>query len=130
MQPVPNVTRSIRIAAATLALTLVAVAAPASARADNDYWEEPFGVLLTGDPVRDSNGSASIEDGEPLTPAGPGSCGAAQREMVATKWYRFVGNGGRISVDTAGSDFDTVLAAYEGTTPRADDPLPCSDNAG
>jgi hypothetical protein len=115
-----------------LAAAMLVFAPPAAAIADNNLWQEPFGVLLTDEPVRDSNLSADEQQGEPLTPLGPGYCNTPTRqvEMVATKWYRFVGNGGRISVNTAGSNFDTVLAAYIGSTPRSDDPLPCNDDAG
>jgi hypothetical protein len=103
---------------------------PAVASADNDFYEQPFGVLFSGEPVTDSNTAATIQTGEPLTSSGSGACGTANRKMLATKWYRFIGNGGVISVDTVGSNFDTVLAAYEGPTPLNDDPLPCSDDAG
>ena len=104
-------------------------AAPAVAQ-NNDFYQQPFGVLFSGSPVTDSNTSAGIQTGEPLTPAGPGGCGTANRKMVATKWYWFIGNGGEISLNTVGSNFDTVIAAYEGSTPGSDDPLPCSDDAG
>jgi hypothetical protein len=112
-----------------LAAAIFVLAPQASAMADNNYWEEPFGVLLTDEPITDSNFFADEQPDEPLTPSGDGVCGDGI-EMVATKWYRFVGNGGRISVNTVGSDFDTVIAAYYGPTPRADDPLPCSNDAG
>jgi hypothetical protein len=102
---------------------------PAAAWADNDFYEQPFGVLFSGEPVTDSNTAATIQSGEPLTSAGAGACGTANRKMLATKWYRFIGNGGVISVDTVGSNFDTVLAAYQAPTPLSDDPLPCSDDA-
>ena len=48
--------------------------------------------------------------------------------MVQTTWYRIIGNGGVISINTAGSNFDTVIAAYFAPTPTSTDPLPCSNN--
>ena len=114
---------------AMLTGAMLVLAPPAVAMADNDFWQEPFGVLLTDEPVTDSNFFADEQQDEPLTPLGPGLCGTNGVEMIATKWYRFVGNGGRISVNTVGSDFDTVIAAYFAPTPRGDDPLPCSNDA-
>ena len=36
-------------------------------------------------------------------------------EAEHTVWYRIAGTGGQVTVDTAGSDFDTVLAVYAGS---------------
>ena len=44
-----------------------------------------------------------------------------------TVWYRVNGTGGSITVDTAGSDFDTVIAAYEGA-PDAGATVACVDD--
>jgi hypothetical protein len=57
----------------SLAAAFLLAAPPAAALADNDFYQEPFGVLLTDEPVTDSNTAAGIQDGEPLTPAGTAS---------------------------------------------------------
>ena len=41
-----------------------------------------------------------------------------------TVWYRVVGTGGTITVDTAGSDFDTVIAVYTADGAGGFDPVP------
>lgn len=40
-----------------------------------------------------------------------------------TLWYRFTGTGGPVTIDTAGSNFDTVIAVYDG-----DSTLACIDD--
>jgi hypothetical protein len=42
-------------------------------------------------------------------------------------WYRITGTGGEITVDTAGSSFDTVAAAYAGA-PDASSTVACADD--
>ena len=44
-----------------------------------------------------------------------------------TVWYTVTGTGGSITVDTAGSDFDTVLAVYEGS-PDESETVACVDD--
>ena len=44
-----------------------------------------------------------------------------------TVWYRIAGTGSPVTVDTAGSDFDTVVAAYAGT-PDAAATVACVDD--
>jgi hypothetical protein len=47
-----------------------------------------------------------------------------------TVWYRIVGTGGPITVDTAGSDYDTVIAVYTSDGAGGFDPVPgaCVDD--
>jgi hypothetical protein len=47
-----------------------------------------------------------------------------------TVWYRFIGTGGPVTVDTAGSDFDTVVAVYTLNGGGAYTPVPdgCVDD--
>ena len=40
------------------------------------------------------------------------TCGAAATQFDGTVWYRFTGNGGRVVIDTFGSNFDTMLGVY------------------
>jgi hypothetical protein len=49
----------------------------------------------------------------------------------ATAWYRFApSKRTAVTVDTEGSDFDTVLAAYQGTAAATLAPLACDDDVG
>jgi hypothetical protein len=116
---------------AGLVLAPGALAVPPS----NDPFSSPFNVdAASGIPVTccgvNTTVEATTEAGEPLTPTGSGVCiiGATERTMVRTTWYRVVGNGGTMSVDTAGSDFDTVIAVYNAPTPVLGS-QPCSDDA-
>jgi hypothetical protein len=47
-----------------------------------------------------------------------------------TVWYRIVGTGGPVTVDTAGSDFDTVIAVYTSNGAGGFNPVPgaCVDD--
>lgn len=133
--------RSRRTTAATRLLALASVMLGALALApsawaappSNDNLQSPFNVDLAGGAITVNNSEATYQDsntyppGEPLTPGGTGTCSG--RTMIATTWYRILGNGGTISVNTAGSNFDTVLAVYLAPTPALNDGLPCNDDA-
>ena len=109
-----------------LVLAPVAFAAPPT----NDAWQQPFNAAVNSFPVTlavADNSQATIQENEPLTSLGPGTCGT--RKMVGTTWYRILGNGGVISVNTTGSNYDTVIAAYVAPTPLLNDGLPCNDDA-
>ena len=132
MTPQPARSRRSRIArvlgAAASALLAVLLLAPAALAAPtNDDWQNALNIDATLGPVEGFTTDASTQDGEPLTPTGSGTCGST-RQMVATTWYRLIGNGGVISANTAGSNFDTVIAAYFAPTPTSTDPLPCNDD--
>lgn len=77
----------------------------------NDARMDAF-VVAAASSTNGTNVDATNESGEPLP------CG----QMDKTVWYRFVANGtGNVSIDTLGSGFDTVLAAYRSgdSTPLA-----------
>lgn len=107
-----------------LALAPAALALPPS----NDNVSTPFNVDLAGGAVTLNTTEATVEAGELLTAGGPGVCNPNARKMVATTWYRVLGNGGTITVNTVGSNFDTVISAYFAPTPALDDGLPCNDD--
>ena len=124
-------------AAAATALGLFAAAPAALAAPTNDAINLPFNVELNGGPVTINGGTFGATyqaadtyppDGEPLTPGGPGACSG--REMVATTWYRVLGNGGTLSINTSGSNFDTVIAVYAAPTPTLPGALACNDDVG
>jgi hypothetical protein len=134
-----GVLRALGVLGATVLAALV-LAPAALAAPTNDSFTAPYPVdTASGIPVRCcplqdgtpmTTFDATVEPGEPLTP-GNGFCmvGTTQITMVKTTWYRVIGNGGTMSIDTADSNFDTVLAAYFSPTPSLTDPLPCSDDA-
>lgn len=132
MTPHPATPRARRrlIAATAAALLGVLVIAPAALAVNNDNWESPFNAAVNSFPVTLSaelNAEATIQPNEPLTSAGAGTC--SNRRMVGTTWYRILGNGGTITVNTSGSNYDTVIAAYVAPTPMLNDGLPCNDDA-
>ena len=65
---------------------------------------------------------------ECLTFEEPG--GIFEVPVAHTVWYRIVGTGGPVTVDTAGSDFDTVIAVYTSTGAGGFTPVPdaCVDD--
>ena len=68
-----------------------------------------------------SNVEASLEDEEPQP-----TCSA----MEATLWYKIVPTeSGTISIDTFGSDHDTVLGVYSGSSLAGLEEVACSDQA-
>lgn len=124
-------------AAASALLALLVLAPAARAAPTNDSVGQPYNVELNGGPVTINGGTIGATyqapdtwpaaEGEPLTPGGPGTCGG--REMVATTWYRILGNGGTVSINTTGSSFDTVIAVYPAPTPTLSGLLACNDDA-
>lgn len=70
-----------------------------------------------------TNEGATVEPDEPLTPAAAAGCSSTGlatagggARMASTLWWEFTGDGGPMTVSTAGSNFDTVLAVYESQT--------------
>lgn len=77
----------------------------------NDYWAGATELAGNSGSIADDNLSATTELGEPVPTAGAGD-GPWQ-----TKWYKLaLTASGIVTVDTIGSDFDTVIAAYSGTS--------------
>lgn len=136
----PFATRYLRVlvAAAVAVLGLFGGAPAALAAPTNDPVDAAYNVELNGGVVTIPGGTVGATyqasntwpyppDGEPLTPGGPGACSG--REMVATTWYRVLGNGGVVSVNTTGSGFDTVIAVYAAPTPTVAGAVACNDDA-
>ena len=97
---------------APIALVLL-LAFPARALAGdnaNDPLPIPVGKVTGG-----TNTGSTDEPGEPLTAGGPLSCQG--RKMSRTRWYSVIGTGGKIVVDTGGSNFATLLGLYTPAQP-------------
>lgn len=116
------------------AVVLVALAVPRFAYAApiNDDYAQRLPMQLGSVDSR-SNAEATIEPAERLTendPAGlhcdkSGQAAAQGVRIQASLWWSFTGNGGPITVSTASSGFDTVLAVYEVPTNAL---LGCNDD--
>lgn len=65
-------------------------------------------ALTIGDSLNQQTGGASPEAEIPVTP-----CPDPDDAFGYTLWYSFTGTGGEVTIDTAGSNFDTVLAVYD-----------------
>lgn len=65
-------------------------------------------ALVTGSRLNAQTGGASLDPEEPITTCPEGELDA----MGRTLWYTIEGTGGEVTIDTAGSNFDTVLAVY------------------
>ena len=78
----------------------------------------------------------SVEQGEPFTvapnPVPLGYCiPTSPNRKGATAWFRFTaGASGSAQVDTDGSDYDTVLAVYSGSTLATLSTVGCDDDSG
>jgi hypothetical protein len=78
------------------------------APANNNFANAQVISGCTGS-VTGSNESATKETGEPNNPNSPGS--------TKSVWYRWQAPGtGSVTIDTRGSNFDTTLAVYTGTS--------------
>jgi hypothetical protein len=74
----------------------------------NDRFDAPLALTGNTGTITQSNAEASIEPGEPLHAGAPGG---------VSLWYTFTAPAdGTLALDTFGSSFDTVLAAYTGNT--------------
>jgi hypothetical protein len=91
---------------------------PTDVRPPND---SPSGarMLAVGDTVRATNRGAAVE------PEAPIGCAPAPGRSL---WYSFVGTGRPVRLDTAGSSFDTALAAYRVADGGRLRPVACNDN--
>ncbi|SDR85870.1 hypothetical protein [Actinopolymorpha singaporensis] len=78
-------------------------------------------TLTAGSTVRDSSRGAA-EEAEADLPCADGPVGR-------TLWYAVQGTGGTLHLDTARSDFDTVLAVYTATADGLE-PVACGDDDG
>jgi hypothetical protein len=80
-------------------------------------------TLLSTLPARDTTDTsgATTETGEPQSCSGAG--------YGQTVWYRMTPSSGLVTVDTFGSNFDTVLAIYTGAAVSALTLIGCNDDA-
>jgi len=105
-----------RWAVATTAAFVGFCVLPAGALASDNFGAANSfprnGMVVTG------NGGAGIEPDEPYTADGGDFCDG--REMTKTVWFKFTGTGGPMLLSTSGSEFDTVMAVYDGSPPHAD----------
>jgi putative metal-binding protein len=110
--------------AASLAVAAGALAVPASAAAAPiDDFNTP-GILAFSTQPSLSNESFGTQTGEPAAASG---CPA----MGHTGWWRIEGTGQQITISTAGSNFNTVLAAYDAPgAPSAGNRIACNDTLG
>lgn len=86
----------------------------------NDAFASALPLQGTNGTLNDTNSGATKEPGEPNHAGNPGG---------ASRWYTFTAPGnGTLTVDTFGSGFDTLLAAYTGTNVAALTPVVANDD--
>ncbi len=79
-----------------------------SAGTNNDFFIASMELTGTSGTANDTNVGATMESGEPPIDTGSGR---------ATIWFSWTApDSGRLTVDTFGSSFDTVLAVYSGAS--------------
>lgn len=76
-------------------------------------------ALTPGTTVRTTTRSAVLGTDAPMP--------CADAPVGRTLWYSFVGTGGTVRIDTAGSAFDTVIAVY---APGRSRPVACANDVG
>jgi hypothetical protein len=83
---------------------------PAGPKAKNDTPEsaEPLDI---GDSVRVSTVGLALEPEAPCTATFPDGV-TVEVPFGSTAWWTFVGTGEEVTIDTAGSNFDTVVGVY------------------
>ena len=92
-------------------VTTVGVASPPVVRPSNDMFADAVTITGANPPNQTKNTEhATVEPGEPK-PAGAGR---------ASVWYRWVAPAsGNVTIQTTGSDYDTVLGLYTGSAVNA-----------
>jgi hypothetical protein len=101
--------RAVGLAAALVCLL------PAAAWA-SDSFSTPSTFSRNGMIVTNTTG-ATVQQDEPYTALGGDFCDG--NEIKSTLWFEFRGTGGPMLVSTSGSEFDTIMAVYEGSPPTA-----------
>jgi hypothetical protein len=121
----------------TLAIALLGIvlAAPAGAVPPlNDDYQAAATIGLNGPQWSIDTTQATEQPDEPLIAGTANGCeDPFGNQMRATIWLRFFGDGGPVTISTAGSDFNTLLASYDvrlGQTPSFANIDQCSDNLG
>jgi len=114
------------VPAMTLALALpgAAMAAPN----DNDGFNQaqPLDYFQRDTPSDRTNAAATTLAGEPFTVSEGSTCDG--EHVSRTIWYQVPGNGGPVTVQTRGSEVDTVIVVYDTDSAPAS-PDPSFDNA-
>jgi hypothetical protein len=88
----------------------------------NDDFADAISVLALPFSTDTNTQDATLENGEPAFPCGP---------IGATVWYRWTPSESvPVKADTSGSDYDTMLAAYSGTSLLDLTPVACNDDTG
>ena len=108
-----NVTYTFRVTASNTTNTSTASTSSNSVVVglSNNSFSAALPLIGVSGTETDSNENATLETNEPPLDAGTGG---------ASVWYRYTpAQSGTLSVDTIGSDFDTVLTAYTGSTVNA-----------
>ena len=73
------------------------------------------------------NSAATVEGNDPSPPTSCAQGGASSNLRAKSVWYRFTAGGsGSVTVDTIGSNYDTILQVITGTPPGL--PVACSDD--
>lgn len=119
---------------------LVSAMSPATAMAahPNDAYTAARSVALDQNEVVSNAGAGPVDASdttraEPLTAAGEGYCNDGQYsatsgvDMTHTIWWRVVGDGSPVTIDTRGSAIDTVVAVYRGA-PSGATLVACNDD--
>ncbi|MGH2444649.1 MAG: hypothetical protein ACRDGD_01200 [Candidatus Limnocylindria bacterium] len=81
----------------------------------------PIGI---GEAVSVSTGGTAIDPEGPCLVEGVETGEVIELEIGHTAWWSFEGTGGQVTIDTVGSDFDTVLGVYSASL----DHLDCVDD--
>ena len=90
-----------------LALAVLSAGSVLAQPANDNFTNAPLLDFFTP-PLPDSNVGATREPGEPLIVANAGG---------SSVWYKYIATADSvITVDTIGSDFDTILGVYVGTS--------------
>jgi hypothetical protein len=91
--------------------------------------DAPEGAIAAtfGKRIRIVTGGNAAAPEEPCTVADPETNETFEIPFGFTAWWTFVGTGGPVTVDTAGSNFDTVLAVYTGS-PGSFTQIACVDD--
>jgi hypothetical protein len=110
-----------RLALLAIVITAVgiALAMPSLAFAvpPNDNYGAPTTLDLFS-PTGGDTATATVQNPEPMTPNTGSSCNGSK--MAGTIWYRVIGTGAPMTINTFYSSFDTVIAAYRTNGTGAD----------
>jgi len=118
--PISSLTGKARAGRLNLAKALVSTNAPPVVRPANDSFASASGVTGTSWTRTGSSVNATAETGE------PSHAGQAAGFSI---WYNWTAPAsGSVTISTAGSGFDTVLAVYTGNAVGALTPVAANDN--